>query len=81
LCGLTDAKLRVALLGFGLRVCMVPSLLLRVATAYVMGTRGYALHAQSWYRVGAFFWSRYLCLRTLRCCSGTCMSLRARGVM
>jgi hypothetical protein len=54
-----QAKLRVAILGFGLRVFVVPFLLLRVATAYVMGTRGYSMHASSWYRVGTFFRSGY----------------------
>ncbi len=41
MCGLTDANLSEAILGFGLRVFMVPLLLLRVAAAYLIGTRGY----------------------------------------
>jgi hypothetical protein len=49
----------VALLGFGLRVFVVRLLLLRVATAYLMGTRGYSMHTQSWYQVGTFFRSGY----------------------
>jgi len=49
----------VPLLGFGLRVFVVRLLLLPVATACVIGTRGYSMHAPSWYRVGTFFRSGY----------------------
>jgi hypothetical protein len=55
----TDANSRVAILGFSLRVFVVPLLRRRVATSYLMGTRGYSMHASSWYRVGTFFRSWY----------------------